>query len=139
MHRSGRIDLLLTNPAKKVIISLVNALHIVGTVRLSGDFVPRDPDFYLESVKQIVTQAGLTVVGPQALHRFDATAFTLTVLLAESHVSMHTWYEFGLVHLDVFTCGMSKDNNDAARQAFDQIARLFDPIKIDDRQEIPRH
>ncbi|MEK9167494.1 MAG: S-adenosylmethionine decarboxylase [Patescibacteria group bacterium] len=124
---------------KRVIISLVNALHIVGTVRLGGDFAPRDPEFYLESVKHIITEAGLTIVGSPTLHRFDETAFTLAVLLAESHVSMHTWYELGLVHLDVFTCGMTKDNSDAARQVFNRIASLFDPIMIEGRREIVRH
>lgn len=124
---------------KKVTISVVNALHIIGKVRLTGDFVPRDPEFYLERVKQIITEAGLTIVGPQALYKFDDTAFTLAVLLAESHVSMHTWYEFGFIHLDVFTCGISRDNADAARQVFDQIAQLFDPAEIEERQEIVRH
>jgi len=117
----------------------VNALHIVGTVRLAGDFVPRDPDFYLESVKQIIIEAGLTIVGPQAMYRFDDFAFTLAVLLAESHVSIHTWYELGFIHLDVFTCGVSRDNSEAARQVFDRIAATFDPVKIEDRRVIVRH
>lgn len=117
----------------------MNALHIVGTVRLGGDFVSHDPDFYLERVKHIIIEAGLTIVGEPGSSSFEGGGFTAFIMLAESHVSMHTWYELGLVHLDVFTCGMSKDNSDAARQVFDQIARLFDPIRIDGRQEIVRH
>ena len=48
--------------------------------------------------------AGATVLGAQ-FHQFEPDGVTGVVLLAESHASVHTWPEAGLVTLDVFTCG----------------------------------
>ena len=38
-------------------------------------------------------------------HKFDPHGVTAIVLLAESHISMHTWPEDGMAVCDVFTCG----------------------------------
>ena len=48
--------------------------------------------------------AGATVLGAR-FHQFEPEGVTGVVLLAESHASVHTWPESGLVTLDVFTCG----------------------------------
>ena len=49
-------------------------------------------------------EAGATVLGAR-FHQFEPEGVTGIVLLAESHASLHTWPEAGLVTLDVFTCG----------------------------------
>jgi S-adenosylmethionine decarboxylase len=38
-------------------------------------------------------------------HRFDPQGVTGLALLAESHISIHTWPESGYAAVDVFTCG----------------------------------
>ena len=38
-------------------------------------------------------------------HRFDPQGVTGLALLAESHISIHTWPEHGYAAVDVFTCG----------------------------------
>ena len=48
--------------------------------------------------------AGATVLAAR-FHQFRPCGVTGVVLLAESHASVHTWPERGLVTLDVFTCG----------------------------------
>ena len=75
--------------------------------------------------------AGLTVVG-EAFHRFpdageQAGGVTGTLLLAESHVALHTWPEFGAVTLDVYVCNYSADNSVRAEQLMDALLRLFQP------------
>ena len=49
-------------------------------------------------------EAGATVLGAR-FHQFEPEGVTGIVLLSESHASVHTWPEAGLVTLDVFTCG----------------------------------
>ena len=38
-------------------------------------------------------------------HKFDPQGVTAVALLAESHISIHTWPENGMAVCDVFTCG----------------------------------
>jgi len=38
-------------------------------------------------------------------HKFDPYGVTAVALLAESHISIHTWPENGMAVCDVFTCG----------------------------------
>lgn len=38
-------------------------------------------------------------------HKFDPQGVTAIALLAESHISIHTWPEMGTAVCDVFTCG----------------------------------
>jgi S-adenosylmethionine decarboxylase len=47
---------------------------------------------------------GAEVVG-RLSHRFAPQGVTATVLIAESHLSGHTWPEHGYAAFDVFTCG----------------------------------
>ncbi len=68
--------------------------------------------------------AGLTPLGAyfyQFTHDDGQQAgVTGTVVLAESHLAIHTWPETGDVTLDVYVCNFSRDNSDRARSAFNQ-------------------
>src|SRR6201984_3007766 len=50
-----------------------------------------------------VEDAGLTVVGDR-FFQFTPQGVTGTVLLAESHLAIHTWPEHGFVTIDVYGC-----------------------------------
>lgn len=49
-------------------------------------------------------QSGATWLGDLA-QAFTPQGVTVLVLLAESHLSIHTWPEAGYAAIDVFTCG----------------------------------
>lgn len=38
-------------------------------------------------------------------HQFEPSGSTALLLLAESHISLHTWPEYGYIAIDIFTCG----------------------------------
>ncbi len=40
-------------------------------------------------------------------HKFTPEGITAIVMLAESHISIHTWPEYDYIAIDVFTCGKS--------------------------------
>lgn len=48
--------------------------------------------------------AGATIVSSH-FHRFAPQGVSGVVVIAESHLALHTWPEAGYVALDVFTCG----------------------------------
>ncbi len=77
--------------------------------------------------------AGLTPLGAyfyQFVHDDGQKAgVTGTVVLAESHLAIHTWPESGDVTLDVYVCNFSRDNSDRARRVF---ARVLDALRPQD-------
>lgn len=74
---------------------------------------------------------GLAVVG-RCFHQFsDANGqragVTGTVVLAESHLALHTWPEVGGVTLDLYVCNFSADNSGIAHAVFEEIIGAFAP------------
>lgn len=62
----------------------------------------------LDTVKSALIEASVasnsTVVGFD-FYRFKPHGVSGYVLIAESHISIHTWPEYGYAAVDVFTCG----------------------------------
>jgi S-adenosylmethionine decarboxylase len=52
-----------------------------------------------------VRATGATVVDSRFYHFGDGQGVSGVVILAESHLSIHTWPERGYAAIDVFTCG----------------------------------
>ncbi|MGE0496582.1 MAG: adenosylmethionine decarboxylase [Ramlibacter sp.] len=80
---------------------------------------------------QAVEQAGLQPVN-QLFHTFPATprgpgGITATVLLAESHLCVHTWPEERAVTLDVYVCNFGADHSTKARALMDALVGRFAP------------
>ena len=87
------------------------------------------------------THHGLTVVG-RLFHAFRDAAgspagVTGTVVLAESHLAIHTWPEVAGVTLDVYVCNFSGDNSTNARDLFAEIIAAFAPARLE-KKEVAR-
>ena len=67
-----------------------------------------DHGFVRESVAQ-ASKEGLSTLLELSSHKFDPQGVTVVGLLAESHISIHTWPECGYAAADVFTCGDTAD------------------------------
>ena len=63
-----------------------------------------DEDLVVESLLSGAHACGATVLNHQS-HKFYPQGVTAVVMLAESHISIHTWPERGAYALDVYTCG----------------------------------
>lgn len=62
----------------------------------------------LERVREAMVEAaertGATVVDV-SFHQFNPFGISGMVIIAESHLSIHTWPEYGFAAVDIFTCG----------------------------------
>lgn len=86
---------------------------------------------------QAVVATGLQVVA-QLFHTFPATTqgpggVTATVLLAESHLCVHTWPEQRAVTLDVYVCNFGGDHAAKAHALMATLTRLFEPGHTEQR------
>lgn len=62
--------------------------------------------FIQETFLRAARETGAHVLG-HTFHQFSPQGVTGIVAIAESHLSIHTWPEFGYAAVDVFTCGKS--------------------------------
>lgn len=90
----------------------------------------RDPAALEAAALAACRLAGLTVVA-QVFHGFGTpqqpAGATGAVVLAESHLAVHTWPELGAVTADVYVCNFSRDNRAAAETAFQALEKAFRP------------
>ena len=58
-------------------------------------------------------ETGATIIG-EIFHQFSPQGVTGVVAIAESHLCIHTWPEYGYAAVDIFTCGDSFNPTEAA-------------------------
>ena len=73
-------------------------LDIIGTKK------EYKPSFFEALVHKIADKAKVTFLNI-AKYKFEPQGFTLIALLAESHISFHTFPEKRIISFDFFTCG----------------------------------
>ena len=57
---------------------------------------------------------GATIIG-HAFHQFSPQGVTGVVIIAESHICIHTWPEHNYAAVDIFTCGDTSGLDEATR------------------------
>lgn len=67
-----------------------------------------------ESMLEAARQANATII-TSAFHKFSPIGISGVVVIAESHLAIHTWPEYGYAAVDVFTCGDVLDGAQAGR------------------------
>ena len=78
-----------------------------------------------------VAGAGLQAVG-ELFHAFPAPGgVTGMVLLAESHLAVHTWPELGAVTLDVYVCNLLGDKSERAHALLRALEAAFEPQRCE--------
>jgi S-adenosylmethionine decarboxylase proenzyme len=94
-----------------------------------------DPSALRVACLEAVGAAGLKAVG-ELFHHFSALpgsgqpgGVTGVVLLAESHLAVHTWPERGVVTLDVYVCNLGADHSAQAEDLLQRLQALFSPAQ----------
>ena len=67
-----------------------------------------DFDLIEASMRDAANAIGATIVNA-TFHHFAPQGVSGAVVVAESHLSIHTWPEFGYAAVDIFTCGDTCD------------------------------
>jgi len=116
----------------------MNGLHLIGDMvgcRCAPQLLLDGAGFRAKCL-EFVSASGLTTMDA-TFHQFEGSGFTGTVVLAESHLAIHTWPEKQGLTLDVYVCNFSDDNSAKARKLFDSIVGYFQPAECA-RHEVER-
>jgi len=96
--------------------------HIIAELYgVSKELIAREEQVR-EIMEKVIKESGIEAVG-SLYKQFNPHGVTGIVLISESHISIHTWPEYELVNLDIFTCGDPKQ----ADKAFEAFLKYFKP------------
>jgi len=136
---SARGVLMLCRP----IIRPMQGLHLTADLRdcAGSPSLMTDTSALRALCLAAVADAGLVAVS-ELFHRFDPHAdrqsgVTGVVLLAESHLAVHTWPELSGVTIDAYVCNFSADNSQRAHRLVDALIAAFAPA-LTQRQQLQR-
>ena len=74
----------------------------------------KNRDLIDAAMNEAVIRAKATVV-TSTFHTFSPFGVSGVVVIAESHVAIHTWPEYGYAAVDIFTCGDTVQSGKAAQ------------------------
>ncbi|MFN3604828.1 MAG: adenosylmethionine decarboxylase [Leptonema sp. (in: bacteria)] len=83
----------------------------------------------LETIKQALNIsaeiAGATIISSK-FHKFSPQGVSGVVVIAESHLSIHTWPELGYAALDLYTCNLKMNISKAVKF----LKKTFNPEEV---------
>jgi S-adenosylmethionine decarboxylase len=65
-------------------------------------------DYLTNLLIRAAEEASVTILDT-SYHQFSPQGITIAFLLAESHLTIHTWPETGMACIDFFTCGLAEN------------------------------
>ena len=80
--------------------------HLLLELKGCDKEVLNDVGFLREALLAAAVEAGATILG-ESFHQFKPQGVSGVVMIAESHLVIHTWPEYGYAAADIFTCGNS--------------------------------
>lgn len=67
-----------------------------------------DAELLLDTLERGANEVSVKIVR-KITHRFSPHGVSIILILAETHLSIHTWPEHGYAAVDIFICGEGKD------------------------------
>ena len=103
-------------------ITMILGKHIIAELYgVDKQLISRE-EIVKEIMGKVIEEAKISVVGT-LWKQFNPHGVTGVALVSESHISIHTWPEYELVNLDIFTCG----DPEQASKAFESFLKYFKP------------
>ncbi|MFZ7104273.1 MAG: adenosylmethionine decarboxylase [Peptococcaceae bacterium] len=102
--------------------------HVIADFYGVSEEMLNNYDFLRSALHEAARISGATVVGEQ-FNRFEPQGVTGVLVLAESHLSIHTYPEHGFCAIDCYTCGTEVD----PEKAYRHLLTLLKPKKAFER------
>lgn len=87
--------------------------HLLLELKNCDREILNDLDFLKSTLLAAAKESGAEVLG-ESFHQFKPQGVSGVVVIAESHIFIHTWPEYGYAAADIFTCGTTVQPEKAA-------------------------
>ena len=92
-----------------------------------------DEEFVKSALIEAAEVAGATLLSLVS-HTFSPQGVTAVALLSESHISLHSWPEYGFASIDCYTCGSHTDPEAACKSLKDAFEAKYSAIRLLQRE-----
>lgn len=82
--------------------------HVLAEFILISSVLINDINKLVEITRSLIVHSGATIIETK-IYEFKPRGYTIFFVLKESHVSIHSYPEYGAMFLDAFTCGHKID------------------------------
>lgn len=104
----------------------MNALgkHILAEYYGCDISILNDKKLLEQYMREAVIKSGATIID-STFHQFNPHGVSGVIVIAESHMAIHTWPEYSYAAVDFFTCGERVD----PWKAFEFVNKKLKPVK----------
>jgi S-adenosylmethionine decarboxylase len=110
-------------------------IHVLFKLYDCNETLLNDKEFIENLLYESAVECGATFLKTTS-HQFDPHGVTAVCLLAESHISIHTWPETSQAVCDIFTCGDGADPMKAFWYMHNKLECNYVEYRVIDRESL---
>lgn len=103
--------------------------HCIYELQDANPALLDDEAYVRNALEQAVEASGATLL-QLVSHKFEPQGVTAIALLSESHISFHSWPQYGYASVDCYTCGEHTDPQKACLFLKDSFQSNNDDITV---------
>ncbi|MFO8057855.1 MAG: adenosylmethionine decarboxylase [bacterium] len=111
------------------------AKHVVAEY-YGCDPVLLDDPAYMEPVLAEAARVSNATVMNSCLHKFSPQGVSGVLILAESHLAVHTWPEYSYAAVEIFTCGDTTDPEAGHRYLVEELKPAHHELRVIERGDM---
>ena len=102
--------------------------HLLLELKDCNPELLNDLSYIRKAMIETAEDVGATIIG-ESFHHFSPQGVTGILAIAESHISIHTWPEYGYAAADIFSCGTTFRPMEAAIKLAEALGSRSPEIK----------
>ena len=102
--------------------------HLLLELKDCNPELLNDLSYIRKAMIETAEDVGATIIG-ESFHHFSPQGVTGILAITESHISIHTWPEYGYAAADIFSCGTTFRPMEAAIKLAEALGSRSPEIK----------
>ena len=98
--------------------------HIIASMQAADNTLLNTCDAFRGQLDSLINTHSLKKLG-EVYHNFEPAGYTAVICLSESHISIHTWPEHGLINIDIYLSNFQRNNDGTVDAIFRDIRQFF--------------